>query len=399
MRDFVSLTALAVFLLITYLATVRLNRFKRVKQIQRKYGALIDTGNATPMTLDEAFEITMTVATLEFPSSFTYAIRLGMFKSYAIPSISRLLVRTGHFQTAETASLRAANTGALLTEIFFHPPGSTRGIQALARTNYLHSPWKKSGLITNDDMLYTLALSVLEPIKWVNTYEWRGLTPLETNALGMYFKSLGEMLHISYADLASITWSSGRQWLHELEEWAQQYEDGHMELADSNKKVATHVASALGPILRHAVVALLEASRREAIGFELPAWPYRSYMILPLLSLRGLCVRYFCLPRMRAVSMTGTPADEPGYYWAKSWSIHPWYMKPTWWTRYGPAALVQKVTGQSNPGDHGDRYQPQGYSPELIGPAALRGKGAEFMEKEKKWLHGDGASRCPFLTS
>lgn len=391
------LTVLTILFLFIYLIAIRLNRFKRLKQTQCQYGTLLDDRNATSMTLNEAFDITMNLATLEFPSSFTYAIRLGMFKSYAIPSISKLLVRTGHFETAETASLRAANTGALLTEIFFHPPGSERGIQALARTNFLHAPWKKNGLISNDDMLYTLALSILEPVKWINNYEWRDLTPLEIDALGLYFKSLGEMLHISYADLTSTTWSNGRQWLRDLEEWAQQYEENNMRPADSNNKVATHVASALGPVLKHVVVALLEPARREAIGFELPSWPYRSSLILPILKLRGLCVRYLCLPRLNAVAMTGAPAEQPGYFWAKSWSIHPWYMKPTWWTRYGPSALMRRVTGQSNPGDEGDRFQPQGYSPELIGPTALRGKGLEFMNQEKKWLHGNGASKCPFL--
>lgn len=391
--------ASALCLLFVYLILVRLARFKRVKQTQRKFGAYFENGRSTPMTLEEAFEITMTVATLEFPSSFTYAIRLGMFKSYAIPSISSLLTKTGHFETAETASLRAANTGALLSEIFFHPPGSARGIQALARTNFLHDGYKKSGQITNDDMMYTLALSILEPIRWINEYEWRTLTLLETDALGMYFKSLGEMLHISYADLQSFTWSNGRQWLHELDEWAQQYEDNHMRLADSNKQVATHVASALGPGLKHTVIAMLEPARREAIGFELPPWPYRSYIIFPLLAARGLCVRYFCLPRMIAVSMTGVPAEQPGYYWARSWSIHPWYMRKTLWSRYGPGALMRKLLGVSNPGEMGDRFQPQGYAPDMIGPPALRGKGVAFMEEEKKWLHGDGASKCPFLAS
>lgn len=45
--------------------------------------------------------------------------------------------------------------------------------------NYLHSRYQKAGKISNDDMLYTLSLFVLEVERWVGLYEWRSLTPLE----------------------------------------------------------------------------------------------------------------------------------------------------------------------------------------------------------------------------
>ena len=40
------------------------------------------------------------------------------------------------------------------------------------------------------------------------------------------------------------------------------------------------------------------------------------------------------------------------------------------------------------PGDEGEKYFPQGYLVEEIGPDAKMGKGAEEMEKEKKRLEG-----------
>jgi len=32
-------------------------------------------------------------------------------------------------------------------------------------------------------MLYTLSLFALEPIRWVNRYEWREMTPMEVCAM------------------------------------------------------------------------------------------------------------------------------------------------------------------------------------------------------------------------
>ena len=46
---------------------------------------------------------------------------------------------------------------------------------ALERLNEIHGKYP----IRNEDYLYTLSLFILEPIKWINKYEWRKLDPLE----------------------------------------------------------------------------------------------------------------------------------------------------------------------------------------------------------------------------
>ena len=48
---------------------------------------------------------------------------------------------------------------------------------ALNRMNELHSKYS----ILNGDFLYTLSLFIIEPIKWINKYEWRQLEPIEKN--------------------------------------------------------------------------------------------------------------------------------------------------------------------------------------------------------------------------
>ena len=49
--------------------------------------------------------------------------------------------------------------------------------------NFLHSRYQKAGKISNDDMLYTLSLFILEVESWIKMYEWRELTEMEACAL------------------------------------------------------------------------------------------------------------------------------------------------------------------------------------------------------------------------
>jgi hypothetical protein len=49
--------------------------------------------------------------------------------------------------------------------------------------NYLHGMYQKSGKISNDDMLYTMSLFVIEVDRWIKNYEWRSLTEMELCAL------------------------------------------------------------------------------------------------------------------------------------------------------------------------------------------------------------------------
>ena len=106
--------------------------------------------------------------------------------------------------------------------------------------NFLHSPYRKSGKITNDDLLYTLGVFTLEPSRWINRYEWRRLSDVEMCACGTYWKSVGDAMEISYAKLPSSAegWQNGLHWLEEVREWSDGYEEVHMVPADNNRQLA-----------------------------------------------------------------------------------------------------------------------------------------------------------------
>lgn len=94
--------------------------------------------------------------------------------------------------------------------------------------NFIHSAYQRAGKISNDDMLYTLSLFALEPVRWIGRYEWRPLTDLEKCALGTFWKAMGDAMDIRYDESLKSAgekgWTDGLHWLEEVEEWAEDYE-------------------------------------------------------------------------------------------------------------------------------------------------------------------------------
>jgi hypothetical protein len=182
MVHIVSLAILA----ITYLVLVRIVRYKRRGSVASKYGG--STGRPlASMTLAEAFAIQRYLTELEFPHTFSTSVFFALFKTYGVPSISRLLVATRELADGTTASKRAADTGVLLTEVVLNLPDSERAIDGVARVNFLHGRYRRAGKISDDAMLYTLSLFALEPGRWVARYDWRPLSDVEKCAMGIFW--------------------------------------------------------------------------------------------------------------------------------------------------------------------------------------------------------------------
>lgn len=89
-------------------------------------------------------------------------------------------------------------------------------------------------------MLYTLSLFAIEPIRFVQMFEWRSMSDLERCAIGTYWKRLGDGLGISFDDLPSgkTGFRDGLHFLEELTEWSHKYEEEHMKPSAANKEVA-----------------------------------------------------------------------------------------------------------------------------------------------------------------
>lgn len=188
------------------------------------------------MTVIEAHNIQNQLVEYEFPKVFSTSVFFALFKTYGILSISQLLLATGQLATTETASKRAADTGIILTEVILNRPESSRTIDGIARMNYLHGLYRRSGKISDNDMLYTLSLFALEPLRWVDRFEWRRITRIERCATGAYWQYMGDCMEISFSALPSFAtgWKDGTQFLAELEIWSISYEIQHMIPSESN---------------------------------------------------------------------------------------------------------------------------------------------------------------------
>ena len=262
--------------LLAYLLTVQHLRYRRARQLEKKYSPA-GRSSFCHLTTNDAQAILKDLTELEFPKFFGFSIIFALFKvraapsglhcrltyvqTYGIPSVSSLLVSTGQLADAKKASKRIADTGVILLEFALNAPTSERATKAIARMNYIHSQYQKAGKIHNDDLLYTLSLFALEPARWVGKYEWRGLTDLELCACGTYWKDMGDTMGISYKGLSSSAegWEDGLHWLEEIKIWSEDYEDQHMVPAVTNMQLAD---AELGVICVNVPSQLLGACKR-----------------------------------------------------------------------------------------------------------------------------------------
>lgn len=78
-------------------------------------------------------------------------------------------------------------------------------------------------------------------------------------------------------------------------------------------------------------------------------------------------------------------------------TFQPWYVKPSFWNKFGPIALLFRLLGAKPAGSKGDRFFPQGYDLWNIGPDPNYGKGREDMESTVKLVKTRAAAGgCPF---
>ncbi|KAJ5627721.1 hypothetical protein N7490_009949 [Penicillium lividum] len=381
-------------------------RYRRLSQLKKKYNYPTRESMAK-MTDEEAYEIQLVVGQLEFPFMFVKALQFALFRTYGIPSISGVLTKTSQFSNPETSLKRYNDTTALVNEMVANSPTSLRAFNSLARTRFLHSGYRASGTILDSDMLYTLALFALEPIKFINKFEWRTLCDLERCAIGTFWKSVGDALGIPFDELPSgkTGFKDGLHWLEEVEAWSQEYEARFMvpdvknrETADQTMEILVYmVPKVLHPVGFQFVSFMMDDRLRKAMMYDAPP-PFLEKVFASVLNVRKLFLRYFVLPRpsfMKVQNVSAKP-DENDRYYLTSWEAAPYYVKPTFWNRWGPMAWLTWAVGRPVPGDDGDKYRPSGYHINDIGPKYFEGRGQKAIEQTMEELKVFRTGKCPF---
>jgi hypothetical protein len=381
-------------------------RFHKLRSTQAKfkYGTP-DHPSFEGMTVKEAHDIIAVISDTEFPALFEKGLQFALFRTYGIPTISELLVKTTQLSTEKNVPKRYADTGVLLADMYGAEPESDRCIEAHARLNYLHGHYIRQGKISNNDMLYTLSLFLNQPVEWINKFEWRQLSDLEICAMGVFHKAMGDGMNISFEPLPSYHtgWKDGLHFYRELDTWAKAYEVKHMVPHQKNYDTAVQTRQLLisqyppfmKDILSKAMSAPLDDRLREAIMFDRAPPSYLSFFE-GFMMLRRLYLRYLSLPKPKfmAKKMLTDKPDRNGRRYYLVWDTAPVYVKPTLWNRWGPGGLFCYFLGIPRPGDEGT--YPEGFEVKSTGPAAFVGKGSKEMDVSKEKLKRERTGGCPF---
>ncbi|WP_341212227.1 oxygenase MpaB family protein [uncultured Limimaricola sp.] len=238
---------------------------------------------------DDHEEIARLLTTCAFSWDIERALEFALFRTYAVPSISALLARTGEF--AERPAKRYDDTELLLSEPLENGLDSPRGRAAIAHINDMHSCYR----ITNDDMIYVLGTFVLEPIRWLDRFGRRAMTPHEQRAWTNYYRALGARMGIRDipVDLAGFAAFNA------------EVERAKVRFATSNRAVGQatldlllgfYLPRRLFGLGRPVALALMDAPLLEAMGLPEPA-PWLRRAVPEAMRLRARILRW--MPRRR----------------------------------------------------------------------------------------------------
>jgi hypothetical protein len=261
--------------------------------------------------------------------------------------------------------------------------------------NWIHRQY--GNRIRNDDMIHTLALFVLEPLRWIDRYEWRPLLQVERVAVFVYWREIAMRM-----GMVGVP-----ETIDGLGIWAAEFEKEHMYFAKSNVACADATVELFVKALpgwmrgfgRWVVAALIEERVRPLLGVqEPPAWVLR--FVEGLLDVRAWVVRVLFLPRWKGVPAGGVVDGTTGRVRREVYAFEPWYVGESWWLN-----VLKKWTGlglwMGKPVP-GPEFLSDGYLPEEIGPKEFREKSrADVLADAEKMgeyaRQGGGAALgCPF---
>lgn len=230
----------------------------------------------------EASEIYRLTTAYEFPWDFTRALELALYRTYAVPSIGRLLSRTA--ELTDRTQKRYDDTALLLDAIVEHGFDGEEGRTAIRRINQMHRSYD----ISNDDMRYVLCTFVVMPKRWIEAYGWRRLSRHEIVASTVHYRILGR--HMGIKDIPE-TYEEFEACLDAYEEAHFGWDEGARRVSDATLDLmASWYPRPLAPLLRASTLALLDEPLLRAFRYESPSAVTRA-LVRRAVRARGRLVR------------------------------------------------------------------------------------------------------------
>ncbi|MFI1226706.1 MULTISPECIES: oxygenase MpaB family protein [unclassified Streptomyces] len=245
-------------------------RYDRLKDIQRR----------DPER--DFLEIYRLSVTYEFPWDITRALELALYRTYAVPSIGRLLDETG--ELTGRSQKRYDDTALLLDTVVEHGFDTDEGRTAVRRINRMH----RSYAISDDDMRYVLCTFVVTPKRWLDQFGWRRLCCHELGAFAAYYRTLGA--HMGIKDVPQ-TYEDFERTLDAYEHEHFGWDEGARRVSDATLALmASWYPAPLAPVVRGAGLALMDDSLLKAFRYRRPG-PVARGLTRGALRLRARAVR------------------------------------------------------------------------------------------------------------
>ncbi|MEN2423542.1 oxygenase MpaB family protein [Streptomyces rimosus] len=239
--------------------------------------------------------------TYEFPWDVARALELALYRTYAVPSIGRLLAETA--ELTDRTQKRYDDTALLLDTVIEHGFDSEDGRTAIRRINQMHRSYD----ITNDDMRYVLCTFVVTPKRWLDLYGWRRLSEHEKHATAVYYRTLGR--HMGITGIPQ-TYQEFERCLDDYEHAHFGWDEGGRRVSDATLGLMAGWYGPLAPMVRGASMALLDDSLLDAFRYERPRPAVRA-AVRGALRLRAKSVRL--LPPRRRPRYARQNPEIKGY--------------------------------------------------------------------------------------
>ena len=246
--------------------------------------------------------ITHLVVSYEFPFDTTRSLELAFFRTFAVPSIAKLLDSTGEFNGR--SQKRYDDTDLLISTFVEDGYDSPTGTRAIRRMNQIHGRFE----IANDDYLYVLALMIFEPIRWTDRFGWRRMVEQERLGIFHCWREIGRRMNIR--EIPS-NYDAFERWKDDYERSSFAYTDEGARLARAMREMFLGwFPGAPRRVGRRLIAAALDEPLREAVGFAAPT-ALEQGLVASSLRARSLAVRALPPRRRPRLRTTGRRRSYP----------------------------------------------------------------------------------------
>ncbi len=216
----------------------------------------------------DAWEIVQLSVFYEFPWDFNRALELALYKTFAVPSIAKILHQSKQFE--KQPQKRYDDTDLILSEIIENG-FNERGLKMIEQLNWIHSHYP----ISNEDYLYVLSTFIFDSAEWINKYGYRKLVRHEEIAGFEVWRQIGEKMKIQQIPNT----------IEEMKRYHDEYEQKHFRYSEANVKVARatedlmlgwFLPTPLFEMARPFLHAVMQPQLLQAFNYEEPGFALRT---------------------------------------------------------------------------------------------------------------------------